>query len=291
MTLPAPLAETLRIRLGAPVRRCVPVGGGCIARACRVETGAGRFFLKWGEAAVARTFPAEARGLRALRAAESPLHVPEVIACEEATAHGPGVLLMEWIDAGEKGPRFWERFGRGLASLHGHTAERFGFEADNYIGRLPQKNAPMAEWPTFFRARRLEPQAAMARAAGRWPRRWDAPFDALCDRLDALLPRRPEASLLHGDLWSGNFMVTREGGAALIDPAAYFGHAEADLAMTELFGGFDARFYDAYREARPLEPGYAERRDVYNLYHLLNHLNLFGEGYAGSVASVLLRYA
>lgn len=291
MTLPALLTEALQARLSTPVRACVPVGGGCIARACRLETDAGRFFLKWGDAAVARTFRAEARGLRALRSAGSPLRVPEVRAAEEATAGGPGFLLLEWIEAGEKGPRFWERFGRGLAILHACTAERFGFETDNFIGRTPQPNTPMAEWPAFFRVRRLEPQAERARAAGRWPRAWDAPFEALCARLDALLPRRPAPSLLHGDLWSGNFMVARDGAAVLIDPAVYFGHAETDLAMTELFGGFDPRFHDAYAEARPLDAGYAERRDVYNLYHLLNHLNLFGEGYAGSVAAVLRRCA
>lgn len=290
MKLPESLTETLRSHLAASVRNVVPVGGGCIARACRLETDQGFFFLKWGEAHVARTFEAEARGLRTLRSAGSPLVVPEVIAHGDATADTPGFLLMEWVRTGAPGPRFWETFGRDLAQLHAFTWDRYGFEMDNFIGRTPQRNKPTSEWPAFFRAHRLEPQAAMARAAGRWQRAWDAPFESLLARLDDLLPRRPDASILHGDLWSGNFMITQEGKAALIDPAVYFGHNEADLAMTELFGGFDARFYAAYREVRPLDPGYPLRREVYNLYHLLNHLNLFGAGYAGSVASVLRRF-
>ena len=141
-------------------------------------------------------------------------------------------------------------------------------------------------------ARLLPPPSAgaaggAAREAGRWTSGWDAPLEGLYARLDELLPERPEASVLHGDLWSGNVLVTEAGAAALVDPAAYYGHREADLALTELFGGFDARFYAAYREAWPLEPGYAARREVYNLYHLINHLNHFGGSYARSVQAAL----
>lgn len=134
---------------------------------------------------------------------------------------------------------------------------------------------------------RLEPQVRVARDGGRWQDHWTSHFDRMMHRLDGLLPKRPEPSILHGDLWSGNFLVTKTGRAALIDPAVYYGHREADLAMTELFGGYDDAFYAAYRSAWAVEAGYADRREVYNLYHLINHLNHFGAGYAGSVDRIL----
>ncbi|ARA91714.1 fructosamine kinase [Rhodothermaceae bacterium RA] len=288
--LPASLVAVLAAHLPGPIRRVEPVGGGCIARAGRLETGEAVYFLKWGEASVARTFPAEAAGLRALRAAGSPLHVPEAMAAEPGGPGRPGFLLMEWIEEGRPGPGFWEAFGRGLAALHRHTGPRYGFDQDNFIGRLPQSNTWHDCWPAFFQAERLEPQVARARASGRWSHDWEAPLERLYARLDELLPSTPPPSVLHGDLWSGNALVAADGTAALIDPATYYGHRETDLAMTELFGGFEAGFYEAYREAWPLEPGYEARREVYNLYHLINHLNHFGSGYAGSVASVLRRF-
>ena len=264
-----------------------------MAKACRLEAGGERYFLKWGADPVARTFPAEAEGLEALRGAGSPLAVPEVRAVQGAAEDAPGFLLMDWIASGRKGPGFWEDFGQGLAALHRHASEdadaggRYGFAEDNFIGRTPQQNGWAERWPVFFRERRLAPQVALAREGGRWQSGWDAPLEALRKRLPDLLPERPPASTLHGDLWSGNFMVTALGKAALVDPAAYYGHREADLALTELFGGFEADFYAAYCAAWPLAPGYEERRAVYNLYHLLNHLNLFGRSYARRVEAVL----
>lgn len=288
--LPEALSQALRPHLGAAIRKHASVGGGCIANASRLETDEGTYFLKWGRGEVAQTLPAEAAGLRALRGARSPLFVPDVRAVQAETEEAPGFLLMAWIEEGTRGTDFWEAFGQGLAALHRHTAERYGFDVDNFIGRLPQQNAWEPSWAAFFRAYRLEPQAAMARERGRWSSDWNAPFEALLDQLGALLPEQPPASVLHGDLWSGNFLVEVSGRAALIDPAAYYGHREADLAMTELFGGFSAPFCAAYREAWPLEPGYERRREVYNLYHLINHLNHFGQSYAGSVARILKRF-
>lgn len=289
--LPEPIAERVRDVVGE-VRRAEAVGGGCIANATRVEAGAGTFFLKWADGEAGRTFEAEAAGLRALRSADAPLVVPEVLAVEDAAGERPGFLLMDWVEAGRPSAPFWTGFGEGLAALHRHAepAGRYGFGQSNFIGRLPQPNDWRADWPAFFRSQRLAPQIAMARGSGRWRSGWDAPANVLLARLDDLLPADPPASVLHGDLWSGNFLPTSIGRAALIDPAAYFGHREADLALTELFGGFDGRFYDAYRAAWPLAPGYAERREVYNLYHLLNHLNHFGAGYAGGVERVLRRF-
>lgn len=289
MPAPEAILEAMREALGAEVRALEPVGGGCIAHASRAETTEGTFFVKWGrEAGV--TFEAEAAGLRALRDAASPLHVPEVHHVQPTDGARPGVLVLEWLPTAPTTPAAWTHFGEGLAALHRHAGDAYGFTMDNYIGRRRQSNRAHPRWPDFFRAERLLPQAAWAQAEGRWRAGWDAGFEALCRRLDALLPEAPPPSMLHGDLWSGNFLVTPPGRAALVDPAAYHGHRETDLAMTELFGGFDERFYAAYRAAWPLEPGYAERRTVYNLYHLLNHLNHFGDAYAGGVERTLRRY-
>jgi len=285
--LPDVLRAELEDRLGTTIESVATVGGGCIANACRLETEGTPYFLKYGEDDVARTFPAEAAGLEALAAAESSLFIPSVIDVSDSEGSCPGFLVMEWINSGRQGRRFWERFGEGLAELHRHTAEEYGFARDNFIGESPQANEWMENWPAFFRTQRLEPQVAMAREQGRWRTEWNRPLDALYRRLPEILPGSPAPSVLHGDLWKGNFMVTAVGDPAIIDPATYYGHRETDLAMTELFGGFGDRFYDSYRETWALEPGYKDRRDIYNLYHVMNHLNLFGAGYANSVASIL----
>jgi fructosamine-3-kinase len=285
--LPDSLRDALEDTLDIQIDDVAAVGGGCIANACRIETGGAPLFLKYGDEAVARTFPGEAAGLEALAAADSPLTVPSVIETVPPEDDRPGCLVMEWIHSGREGRRFWETFGAGLAALHRHTAEAYGFEQDNFIGQSPQPNAWMDDWPSFFREQRLEPQVELARDQGRWQAEWDPPVQALARRLPDMLPRTPEPSVLHGDLWKGNYMVTAVGDPALIDPATYYGHREADLAMTELFGGYDETFYDAYRSTWGLEPGYDTRRDVYNLYHLINHLNLFGGGYARQVEQIL----
>jgi fructosamine-3-kinase len=285
--LPDALRETLESRLDCTIDAAASVGGGCIANACRLETDASPLFLKYGDDDVARTFPGEAAGLEALAAADSPLTVPTVVDRAPPSDEHPGFLVMDWINPGRQGRRFWETFGQGLAALHRQTEAEYGFEDDNFIGRLPQQNEWMDNWPAFFRSQRLEPQVQMARERSRWRAEWTRPLEQLYRRLPEILPGAPEASVLHGDLWKGNFMVTATGTPALIDPATYYGHREADLAMTELFGGFQDRFYDAYRAAWSLEPGYETRKEVYNLYHLINHLNLFGAGYASSVEGVL----
>lgn len=289
MSVPAALARRLVPHVGAGAA-FTPVGGGCIARAMRVEVPRGVFFLKWGADDVARTFAAEADGLAALREAGMPLVVPAAVAHAGATPEAPGFLLLEWIDEGAATPAFWERLGEGLAALHRHTGPAYGFHGDNFIGRLAQANAWHDRWPDFFAAHRLEPQAERARRGGHWQAAWDAPFAALLAALPEVLPARPVPSLVHGDLWRGNVLATAEGRPALIDPAVYFGDRETDLAMTALFGGFAPAFYDAYQAAWPLEPGHAERRDVYNLYHVLNHLNHFGGSYAGQVDALLRRW-
>jgi fructosamine-3-kinase len=289
--LPDSLRETVEARLDVTIHSSSSVGGGCIANACRVDTDDAPLFVKYGGAEVARTFPGEAAGLEAMRAAESPLDIPAVIDRAAPDGGRPGFLVMEWIETGRKREEFWVDFGRGLAQMHGHAEAQYGFEQDNFIGRLPQQNEWTDAWPAFYRTQRLEPQVRMARERGRWQPDWNDALEALYRRLPDILPEMPKASVLHGDLWKGNFMVTAEGEPAIIDPATYYGHREADLAMTELFGGYQDRFYDAYREAWPLEPGYDTRKEVYNLYHLINHLNLFGAGYAGSVEGILRNFS
>lgn len=288
--LPDSLHDALERRLDVTIESVAAVGGGCIANASRIETNGIPYFLKYGDEDVARTFPGEAAGLDALAAAECPLVVPTVLETAPATDERPGFLVMEWINSGRQARGFWEHFGEGLAALHRSGAEGYGFERDNFIGQLPQRNNWSESWPSFFRTERLEPQVEMARDRGRWQDAWDQPLDALYRRLPDILPAKPPPSVVHGDLWKGNFMVTAVGKPALIDPATYYGHREVDLAMTELFGGYEDRFYEAYRSAWGVEPGYETRRDVYNLYHLINHLNHFGGGYAGSVQKTLQQF-
>lgn len=288
--LPEPLIQALEGALGTSVDSSKLVGGGCISQAARVRTANGYAFVKWGSGQVADTFEAEAKSLRTLAGADSELHIPEVLGAASAEEERPGFLLTEWIETGQKSGPFWAELGRDLAALHRSEGPEYGFEVDNFIGRLPQSNRSRGRWPEFFAEERLKPQIGMAKEKDRWDARWDRYADRLLGRMDGWLPEEPVPSVLHGDLWSGNVMADAQGKGVLIDPAVYWGDREADLAFTELFGGFEPAFYRAYREAWPTEPGYEQRRDVYNLYHLINHLNHFGAGYADSVESLLRRY-
>jgi fructosamine-3-kinase len=294
MALPPDLIATIQPHTG-PVLAARPVGGGCIAHASRLETERGVFFLKWAAGAAGAGFVAEAAGLRALSvAAPEEIVVPRPIEVAIATPDAPGYLLTEWIEPAPDAPGRSARFGSALASLHRaapaapHPEAPFGFAIDTYCGPTPQANEWMSDWPTFFGERRLLPIAARLREAGRWAPAWEAPFGRLLAGLGERLPARPAPALLHGDLWSGNTFPAAGGATALVDPAAYVGDREADLAMTELFGGFDASFHDAYREEWPLKSGYAGRREIYSLYHQMNHALLFGGGYVGAVGRALL---
>lgn len=271
------------------------VGGGCIAHATRIDATNGRFFLKWAEGEAGLTFESEADGLRALRDAAFGLDlvVPDVFLAKNADA-GAGFLLLAWIEPGVADPVGWRRFGRELARLHRagtSTTENgpYGYAVNNWIGSKPQRNGWSESWPEFFGEKRLRAQAETVRERGAWNASWDGPLDRLIERLSEALPEAPHPSLLHGDLWAGNALATADSRFALIDPAIYVGHREADLAMTELFGGFAPSFYEGYREEWPVEPGYSERRVIYNLYHLINHLT-HGPGYAAQVDLVLRRF-
>lgn len=283
------LSEHLSDHIGQPVdiEESFAVGGGSINDAWRLETDAGRFFLKTNSAdRYPSMFEAEADGLRRLREVGA-LRVPGVIAHGED--HDDSYMLLEWVEEGIKGQGFWEDFGRGLAQLHRHTQELFGMDRDNYIGSLVQRNTPEHNWPGFFIHQRLEPQLRLARDRRRVEAGMAFRFERLFHQMDKLFPSEPPA-LLHGDLWSGNYLCDAEGKPMLIDPAVYFGHREMDLAMTKLFGGFDEALYNAYHAAWPLERGWEERVDLCNLYPLLVHVNLFGGGYVAQVEAVLRRY-
>ncbi len=250
-----------------------PVSGGCIHRCYRALRGGKPVFLKLNEARFADAFAAEADGLAALRAAGC--SAPEPISHGRADAGA--FLLMEFLELSGSGD--FAALGTMLAALHRKAADRFGWTRDNFIGATPQANGGCEGWAQFWVERRLEPQLALARKNG---------FALAAPDVEKLLAgHRPQASLVHGDLWRGNAGFVAGGAPVLFDPAVYYGDRETDLAMTELFGGFPRAFYSAYEAAWPLPAGYARRKHLYNLYHLLNHLNLFGGGYLGQVRSAL----
>lgn len=271
------------------VRDLKPVRGGCISNTWRVETADGPAFLKHNDAAPAGMFAAEADGLRALRAAAGEqLRVPAVLALGDDGEEGGGWLALEWLEPAPAGRDHGERMGRALAALHRSSDGGWGWERGNWIGSLSQANDPASSWPDFWRDRRLRPQLDLARRARRLPAS-ETEWERLFDHLPELLAAGDEdgPSLVHGDLWSGNALSMTDG-PAIIDPAVYRGHREVDLAMAELFGGFDSTFFAAYEEAWPLRVGYREqRRGIYQLYYLLVHVNLFGGGYVGQTASTL----
>lgn len=197
---------------------------------------------------------------------------------------------MEYVEESSPTGKFAVHFAQALASMHRYTQDKHGLDHDNFIGSTVQKNTPEKDGLKFFRDHRLRFQQELARASGKLPAGVDKRLDTLCGKLESLLSSEQPA-LLHGDLWSGNyFQAKSDQRPCIFDPAVYYGLRESDLAMTELFGSLPDSFYQAYREAFPLNPGYGERRDIYNLYHMLNHLNLFGSSYLSSVESIVNRF-
>ena len=291
---PVDVQKLLREAAGdsSPIRQIRRVGGGDINTAAHIETGQSAYFVKWNPRPLPGMFAAEAHGLAELEAAGE-LRVPHVLGLAEAQGDRPAFIVMEWLaGAGSKQDRrLSERLGRGLAALHRHGRSGYGWEIDNYIGSLPQHNPATDNWLDFFRDQRLRVQVELAARQGRMPRERRARMERLLAQLACWIePAGSQPSLLHGDLWGGNYMAGPAGEPVLIDPAVYYGDREIELAFTELFSGFAGAFYAAYKEVWPLRPGYAERRRLYQLYPLLVHLNLFGETYGPAVDSVLAHY-
>lgn len=274
------LTEALEAIFRFNIHKASRVGGGDSASAFRLETSRGRFFAKiMSGPQGADILRAEADGLDAI-ARTNTLGTPGLFGLEPLEQGA--CLLLEFIPTGPGSPHAFEALGRGLAQMHALPAKGFGWAGPNYIGPLPQRNTPETDWATFFARHRLEPQYAMA-ARGGWLQPADIPGTGRI--LEHIVPMMPEIkpSILHGDLWGGNYLISEKGTPYLIDPAAYFGHSEVDLAMSLLFGGFPQRFYDAYSEILPREDGFSQRVELYQLYYLLVHLNLFGPSYRGAV--------
>jgi len=257
-------------------------GGGCISDAYAIEDDTSRYFVKLDDAEGLPTFEAEAAGLRELAAAGA-LRVPRPVCLGNAETQS--YIVIEFIDLQGRGDM--AAFGRQLARLHQTQAPRFGWRMTNALGATPQINDYTDDWCEFWRERRLGYQLTVAAQAGYGGALQDKGERLLTCFHDLFTDYRPRPALLHGDLWAGNFGFDEHGEAVIFDPAVYYGDREADLAMTEMFGGYNDAFYAAYREVSPLAPGYPVRKVLYNLYHVLNHLNLFGGGYARQTEHML----
>lgn len=275
------IAAAIAKTVGRPVTLASPrgVGGGSINRACRVESDAGAYFVKLNRASRLAMFEAEAQGLAELAVAA---RVPRAVCHGVAGEHA--FLVLEWLDLMPRGDD--AALGLMLAGLHRITRPHHGWDRDNTIGATPQTNEWCDDWVAFWREHRLLPQLELAARNG-YRLRGTA---RLIDHVPVLFTGYvPPPSCLHGDLWSGNVGFLADGAPVLFDPACYFGDRETDLAMTELFGGFGPAFRTAYDAAWPLDPGYPRRRALYQLYHLLNHLNLFGDGYLAAAQDAVDR--
>lgn len=274
--------ETL---LGEKVVSGKSLGGGCIANVTVIEMQDGlKYFLKsYGDNN--SIHEKEANGLKELLKSKS-VKIPSIIAVSK------NFLLLEFIYMGKKKNNFSQEFGSQMAQLHKTTSSQFGFYEDNFIGSNIQKNIPLKEiWTEFYWENRLLFQLKLAEQNGFATPQFVNDFIKLESRVEVILDGIEEApSLLHGDLWSGNYMVDDIGNPVLIDPAVYYGHRETDIAMTKMFGGFDADFYSAYNEEFPLLEDWEYRIDFYNLYHVLNHLNLFGRSYFSQANSIVQKY-
>jgi len=282
------VADALGRSLGRRValQAARPVGGGCIHQAYCVSGSGEQWFVKINDASRADLFAAEADGLAALHT--GPVRVPHVVCQGDAGAQC--FLVLEWLDLGNGASSDYARLGEQLAQLHALSGPEYGWRRDNYIGATPQVNTTGKSWAHFYASARLAPQLALARRNG---------HTALLDKGERLLgelPRllggyTPRAALLHGDLWGGNAGFVAGSEPLLFDPAVYYGDPETDLAMTELFGGFPEDFYAAYRAHAALDPGYRMRRTLYQLYHVINHANLFGGAYVRQATTMMERLA
>lgn len=268
------------------VDECHSVSGGSINEAFRISDGQQHYFVKLNQVSKVEMFEAEALGLQAL-AASCSMRIPQMIGW--GTTDNRSYIILEWLDLGRSSSASgWNELGRQLAYLHRAAkpdrSQRFGWDQNNTIGSTPQPNPWAHNWATFFAESRIGYQLQLAQRRG-------VSFGQSAQLLDAipdLLGHSPVPSLVHGDLWSGNAGFSAEGEPVIFDPAVYWGDREVDIAMTELFGGFPSSFYEGYQSVWPLDAGYQQRKVLYNLYHILNHFNLFGGGGYGAQAKQMM---
>jgi fructosamine-3-kinase len=287
--IPDSIRTVLENQFGLKINREQSVSGGSINRAHQLQTNQGALFLKWNQSAPNNFFEVEAKGLELLGSANADVRVPSVVATQPHTPDRPGFLLMEYIreGAGDSSDSF--NFGVELAKLHNTKGKHFGLSYENYIGSLPQKNGEYDDWVSFFVERRIDPQLKMAIDSGKLSQGLLSHWNQLGKKLNELLPPT-EPSLIHGDLWGGNYLFDENGNGVLIDPAVYYGHPEMDLAFTRMFGGFSGTFYEGYESVSPLENRFSDRVPIYNMYPLLVHVNLFGGHYASQFESFIRKY-
>jgi len=269
------------------IQNVIPVSGGSINETYCVATNKGKFFIKKNDSKrFPKMFEKEAKGLEILQNTNT-IRTPKVIVLGESEE--VSFLILEYIESKNPKSIFWEEFGAKLASLHQCTTTTFGLDYDNYIGSLYQQNNFHTNWTDFFIEERLQIQIKLARDHHQIESATISKFEKLYNRLDDIFPKEQPA-LLHGDLWSGNFIVDEKGAPVIMDPAVYYGHREMEIAMTKLFGGFDNQFYDAYNAHFQLEKGWQNRMDICNLYPLMVHVNLFGGSYLNQVKNIIAKF-
>lgn len=283
--IPGSIQAEVESVLFAPITRATSVQGGDISEALKIELEDGQaFFLKFhkGNFNASKTiFTQEVKGLNTLRSVNTSLVIPEVI------SHNNSYLLLEYLEEEKQGNDF--QFGVDIAKLHKSSNELFGFSEDNYIGSIGQSNRYHADWLEFFIRERIEPLVNKAMEGGLLSNKYSRIFERVFNYTYVIFPDEPPA-LLHGDLWSGNYLFTKQGQAAIYDPAVYYGHREMELAMTTLFGGFNPAFYDGYQTEYPLQTGWEERQKLCQLYPLLVHALLFGGNYVQQSKALLDRF-
>ena len=282
--IPSEIKRRIITQLGNALNTTITVNGessivgGCINNAIKINTNKGDFFVKWNTNSKANMFQSEYNGLKVLKDTNT-IRIPNVLCFDD------DFLILEFIPPSNPNNAFWEVFGQKLALMHKQTHSKFGLDFDNYIGSLYQDNTQNKNWTEFFIQNRLQAQLSIGNFSGTLL----SDFDKLFQKLPNLFPNEKPA-LLHGDLWSGNFLAKNGDTPMLIDPAIYYGNREMDIAISKLFGGFNSDFYFAYNESHPLENGWEERIQICNLYPLLVHVNLFGGAYINQVKNILSYY-
>ncbi len=276
---------SIKFECNVKIQSSGSIGGGCINHASKIDTNVGRFFLKWNANCAADIFLREAESLTELKkASDNNLLIPKVYVSKEVGST-PGFLVQEYLPPAYSNSNSNEKLGRGLAVLHQFKNKNFGFYNNNYCGATIQNNSWLNNWVEFFRDNRLRFLLNLIQNERPLPPSEIKVYEKLLNRISKLIPEKCDPVLIHGDLWSGNFMIS-ENGPALIDPAAYYADREMEFAIITMFGGFSQRFFDGYNEVNPLPADWKQRNNLYKLYHILNHYYLFGGGYQSQALSV-----